>query len=75
LTNTASHSRSSGSTSSLYGTSSGLNNAFDTTVGGANDLLRVSRGGAYGSTGAYDTTGAASEHDLREKLLRNMGRR
>ncbi|TVY47348.1 hypothetical protein LCER1_G008922 [Lachnellula cervina] len=75
---TTSHSRSSGSTSSLYGTSN-LNNAYDTTSG-ANNLLRVSRGssvsnnaGSYGSSGGFDAS-TASEHDLREKLLRNMGR-
>lgn len=75
-----SHSRSSGSSASLYGTSSGLGNQFDTT--GANDLLRVGRGsvgsgaGSYGSSSsAFDTT-SATDHDLREKYLRNLsGRR
>ncbi|TVY48288.1 hypothetical protein LOCC1_G001442 [Lachnellula occidentalis] len=76
---TTSHSRSSGSTGSIYGTS-GLNNNYDTTSG-ANNLLRVSRGssvsnnaGSYGSSGAFDAS-TATDHDLREKLLRNIGGR
>ena len=60
---------------SIYGTSSGLGNAFDT---GTNDLLRgVSRGGsnsAYGTSsglGGFDT-----EQEIRERLMRHgMGGR
>ena len=59
---------------SIYGTSSGLGNAFDTST---NDLLRgVSRGGsssAYGTSsglGGFDT-----EQDMRERLMRMGGRR
>jgi len=74
-------SRSSAGTNSLYGTSSGLGNAYDS---GANDLLRgVSRSTsnsntAYGTTSsglsnAFDT--GTSEREMREHLLRGMGRR
>ncbi|TAQ83578.1 hypothetical protein B7494_g8096 [Chlorociboria aeruginascens] len=63
---------------SIYGTSSGLNNTFDT---GTNDLLRgVSRSGSssvYGTSSglnnAFDTS--ANEQDMRERLLRGLGRR
>ncbi|KAF4631549.1 hypothetical protein G7Y89_g6589 [Cudoniella acicularis] len=85
-TSTNSHSRSSGSSASLYGTTnSALGNAFDT---GANDLLRVSRGSVGGShsnahtgygtaaTGGGMNSGFdASEHEMRERLLRGLGRR
>jgi len=65
--------------SSLYGTSAGLNSAFDT---GTNDLLRgVSRSSVsnnvYGTSStmgnAFDPT--AANDDMRERLMRNMGRR
>jgi len=64
---------------SLYGTSAGLNSAFDT---GTNDLLRgVSRSSvsnsAYGTTSglgnAFDPT--VTTEDMRERLMRNLGRR
>lgn len=72
-------SRASG-TSSLYGSSSGLNSAFDT---GTNDLLRgVSRTASHGQStygasssgmsNAFDTT--TSENEMRERLLRGLHR-
>ncbi|CZR70144.1 uncharacterized protein PAC_20045 [Phialocephala subalpina] len=74
-------SRSSASSNTLYGSSSGLNSAFDT---GTNDLLRgVSRSGAHANS-AYGTTSSglsnafdtgSSEDQLRERLLRGMQRR
>lgn len=68
----------SGPNNGLYGTA-----AFDT---GANDLLRgIPRSGSnnasamYGTTSAglsgFDTTGAGGEQDMRERLLRGLGRR
>lgn len=72
----SSSSRSAASTS-LYGTSAGLNNAFDP---GTNDLLRgVSR--STGSNSAYGTSPSmtnafdATEQDMRERLLRGLGGR
>lgn len=79
-TSTNTHSRSSGSTASLYGTTNtGLGNAFDT---GAADLLRGSRGSTGGSHANTHTgygTGPtgfenASEHEMRERLMRGLGR-
>ncbi|KAE8443344.1 hypothetical protein EG329_001987 [Mollisiaceae sp. DMI_Dod_QoI] len=72
-------SRSSASSNTLYGSSSGLNSAFDTGA----DLLRgVSRSGphansAYGTTSsglsnAFDT--GTSENEMRERLLRGLRR-
>lgn len=73
-------SRATGGSNSLYGTSSGLN-AYDAS---SNDLLRgVSRSGSNpnsgygtGSSGlsAFDNAGN-TEQDLRERLMRGMGRR
>jgi hypothetical protein len=72
-------SRSSATSNSLYGTSASGLGSYDT---GANDLLRgVSRSGnsttAYGTSssglGSYDTSGT-SEHEMRERLLRGLGR-
>jgi hypothetical protein len=65
---------------SLYGSSSGLSNAFDTRT---NDLLQgVSRSAshsntAYGSTssGLSNTFDTGSEHDMRDRLMRGLGRR
>ncbi|KAH6678433.1 hypothetical protein B0J14DRAFT_582700 [Halenospora varia] len=79
-TSTNTHSRSSGSTASLYGTTNtGLGNAFDTS---AADLLRGSRGSTGGSHANTHTgygTGPtgfenASEHEMRERLMRGLGR-
>ncbi|KAH8665777.1 hypothetical protein BGZ60DRAFT_55650 [Tricladium varicosporioides] len=79
-TSTNTQSRSSGSTTSLYGTTNtGLGNAFDTS---AADLLRVSRGSTGGShTNTHTGYGAgptgfenASEHEMRERLFRGLGR-
>lgn len=74
-------SRATGGSNNLYGTSSGLSNAYDTS---SNDLLRgVSRSGSNpnsgygtGSSGlsAFDNAGN-TEQDLRERLIRGMGRR
>jgi len=64
---------------SLYGTSAGLNSAFDT---GTNDLLRgVSRssvsnsvyGTSPGMGTAFDPT--VANEDMRERIMRNLGRR
>jgi hypothetical protein len=74
-------SRSPASSNTLYGSSSGLNAAFDTN---ANNLLRgVSRptshtNSPYGATSSglgntFDTTGT-TENEMRERLLRGMGR-
>jgi hypothetical protein len=67
-------SRTSASTNSLYGTSSGISNAYDS---GTNDLLRgvsrsTSNNTAYGTTssGLSNAFDAGTEH-----LLRGMGRR
>jgi hypothetical protein len=80
---TSNQSRSTAGTSGLYSTanSTGLS-GYDTT---AADLLRVSRGaGASNHTNAHSaygrTTGTLgnafdAEHDMREQLLRGMGRR
>jgi len=72
-------SRSSASTNSLYGTSPGLSNAYDS---GTNDLLRgVSRSASNSNTG-YGTTSSGLSNafdtdtaEMREHLLRGMGRR
>jgi hypothetical protein len=70
-------SRSTGTSNSLYGTSSGLGSTFDTST---NDLLRsVSRSAtnsnsAYGPSsglGAFETT--SNEQEMRERLLRGLG--
>jgi hypothetical protein len=67
-------SRTSASTNSLYGTSSGLSNAYDS---GTNDLLRgvsrsTSNNTAYGTT----SSGLSNAFDTgAEHLLRGMGRR
>ncbi|QSZ30383.1 hypothetical protein DSL72_004906 [Monilinia vaccinii-corymbosi] len=62
-------SRSNANTNSLYGTSSGLGNAFD---GGANDLLRVNRAGS----GSYGAGGSAGGFDggeeMRQRLMKGM---
>jgi hypothetical protein len=59
---------------SIYGTSSGLGNAFDAST---NDLLRgVSRGGsntAYGTTSGLG--GFDADQDLRDRMMRNIGGR
>ncbi|KAG9246311.1 hypothetical protein BJ878DRAFT_417212 [Calycina marina] len=75
LSNVASRSGSN----SLYGTSTGLSGGYDSSA----DLLRgISRssvsGSAYGTSSgmgsAYDTSGA-NDPDMRERLMRNLGRR
>lgn len=83
-TNSNSHSRSSVSSAGLYGTSNNGLSAFDQS---AQDLLRVSRGSnnsAHTNSHAHSGYGGAnsgmsnafdSEHDMRERLLRGMGRR
>ncbi|KAG4032098.1 hypothetical protein MFRU_007g00120 [Monilinia fructicola] len=62
-------SRSNANTNSIYGTSSGLSNAFD---GGSNDLLRVNRAGS----GSYGTGGSAGGFDggeeMRQRLMKGM---
>ncbi|RDL42122.1 uncharacterized protein BP5553_02101 [Venustampulla echinocandica] len=82
--NSSTSHRASGSNTNLYGgvaTSSALSNAFDATV--ASDLLRVSRGSGgspahthphthatYAGGASFDT----SEQEMRERLLRGLGR-
>ncbi|KAI9644562.1 hypothetical protein NHQ30_006583 [Ciborinia camelliae] len=62
-------SRSNANTNSVYGTSSGLGNAFD---GGANDLLRVNRAGS-GSYGAGGSAGGFEGADeMRQRLMKGM---
>ncbi|EPE26877.1 hypothetical protein GLAREA_02791 [Glarea lozoyensis ATCC 20868] len=79
---TNNQSRSTGSTSGLYSTanSTGLS-GYDTS---AADLLRVSRGtggsghnthSAYGRSGGSLGNAFDTEHEMREQLLRGMGRR
>ncbi|TGO70279.1 hypothetical protein BOTNAR_0002g00630 [Botryotinia narcissicola] len=62
-------SRSNANTNSIYGTSSGLGNAFD---GGANDLLRNNRAGS----GSYGAGGSAGGFDggeeMRQRLMKGM---
>lgn len=65
-------SRSSANTNSLYGTSSGLSNAYDS---GTNDLLRgVSRSTSNNNT-AYGSTSSGLSNAFDPDLLRSMGRR
>lgn len=83
-TNSSAHSRSSVSSAGLYGTSNNGLSAFDQS---AQDLLRVSRGSnnsahtnshahsGYGGAGSGMSNAFDSEHDMRERLLRGMGRR
>ncbi|KAK0104731.1 hypothetical protein ONS95_005002 [Cadophora gregata] len=84
------NSRSSATSNSIYGSTSGLSNPYDA---GANDILRgvgVSRSGsnsAYGTSGnsgsAYGTSSSrisnsfdpTNQEDMREQLLRGYGRR
>lgn len=71
-------SRAGSTSNSLYGTSSGLSNVFDTST---SDLLRgVSR--SAGNNNAYASSGlngafdmGTSEQEMRERLSRNMGGR
>jgi len=84
------NSRSSASSNSLYGSTSGLSNPYDA---GANDLLRgvgVSRSGSNSAYGTSNNSGSAygtsasrlsnsfdptNQEDMREQLLRGYGRR
>ncbi|KAF7860764.1 hypothetical protein EAF04_008282 [Stromatinia cepivora] len=69
MNNLGGSSRSNANTNSIYGTSSGLGNAFD---GGANDLLRVNRAGS----GSYGAGGSAGPFDggeeMRQRLMKGM---
>ncbi|EDO04367.1 hypothetical protein SS1G_06850 [Sclerotinia sclerotiorum 1980 UF-70] len=69
MNNLGGSSRSNANTNSIYGTSSGLGNAFD---GGANDLLRVNRAGS----GSYGAAGSAGPFDggeeMRQRLMKGM---
>jgi hypothetical protein len=65
-------SRTSASTNSLYGTSSGLSNTYDS---GTNDLLRgVSRSASNNTAYGTTSSGLSNAFDT-EHLLRGMGRR
>jgi len=72
-------SRSSVTTNSLYGTSAGLSNAYDS---GTNDLLRSVARSASNSNAGYSTTSSGltnafdtGTNEIRDHLLRGMGRR